>query len=183
MIECDVKDITVEVTDPYTVVLHVTVPRKQTAGIECLSAPLSIKIGKRKKKRSLAANAYLWVLCTKIAQKLGISKEEVYRQEIREAGRWFILPEGTAGSLTELSKYWNSLGIGYQTEWMDGETPDGRRQMVFYEGSSAYDVETMNHLLNVVIADAEDQGIETITPRERQEMMSSWKPSKPKEGK
>lgn len=173
----DVEDMTVEVgEDLRTAIIHLTVPRREIFGIENLEPPLQITLDRKKKKRSLSANAYLWVLCSKIGEKLGIPKEEVYRQEIREAGKWFILPEGTAGSLEELEKEWVSRGIGYQTERLDGLTSDGRRQMIFYVGSSAYDTETMNHLLNVVISDAELQGIETITPEEKALMMGEYKP-------
>ena len=34
------------------------------------------------KKRSLDANSYMWVLCGKIADAVGITKEEVYRRNI-----------------------------------------------------------------------------------------------------
>ena len=49
---------------------------------------LEITAKKKRKKRSLDANDYLWVLCTKIAErlqdsKLSISKEEVHRKHIR----------------------------------------------------------------------------------------------------
>lgn len=47
---------------------------------------LSIKISKKNKKRSLDANAYCWVLISKLAEKLNISKTEVYRSAIKEIG-------------------------------------------------------------------------------------------------
>ena len=52
---------------------------------------LTIKIDKYRPKRSLNANAYLWVLCEKLADKLtedGIphTKQEVYRTAIKEKG-------------------------------------------------------------------------------------------------
>ena len=54
---------------------------------------LEITAKKKRKKRSLDANDYLWVLCTKIAErlqdsKLSISKEEVYRKHIHLVGKY-----------------------------------------------------------------------------------------------
>lgn len=173
MITCDVTDLKIE---PHvsTVVLHITVPKSQVKGIEKIGSPLSLKLGRKQKKRSLSANAYLWVLCSKLGKKLKIPKEEVYRNEVRAAGQWTIFSEVAGASLEEIASVWESKGIGYQTELMDGLTPDGRRQMIFYLGSSAYTTDQMAHLLDVVIADAEQQGIDTITPSERAMMLEEF---------
>lgn len=48
--------------------------------------PYIITIEKQKRKRSLNANAYMWELCHKIAEKVGTTKETVYRKNIREVG-------------------------------------------------------------------------------------------------
>ena len=50
-----------------------------------------IEIRKPRKKRSLDANAYCWVLCQKIAERLSkggayVSKEDVYRHCIKDCG-------------------------------------------------------------------------------------------------
>lgn len=177
MITCDVTDIQIE---PHvnSVVLHITIPKSQAKGIDSLNKPLSLKLGRKQKKRSLSANAYLWVLCSKLGEKLKIPKEEVYRNEVRAAGQWTIFSEVAGASLEEIASVWESKGIGYQTELMDGLTPDGRRQMIFYLGSSAYTTDQMAHLLDVVIADAEQQGIDTITPREKAMMMEEFENAK-----
>ena len=39
-----------------------------------------------RKKRSLSANAYAWVLIDKLSACLGKSKAEIYREEIRDIG-------------------------------------------------------------------------------------------------
>lgn len=46
----------------------------------------TIKLDKVRKKRSLNANGYMWELCEQIAGKLGITKEDVYRQAIKDVG-------------------------------------------------------------------------------------------------
>ena len=47
---------------------------------------LTIKVAKFKQKRSLDANAYCWVLISKLAEKLNIPKTEIYRTAIKEIG-------------------------------------------------------------------------------------------------
>ena len=47
---------------------------------------LSIEIKKYRKKRSLDANAYCWVLCDKIAKTIGATKEEVYKDAVSNVG-------------------------------------------------------------------------------------------------
>lgn len=58
---------------------------------------LSIKAVKYRQKRSLDANAYAWVLMSKIAAVLNTSKEEVYEEMLRRYG---VLYEDEAGYIT-----------------------------------------------------------------------------------
>src|SRR5690554_1779213 len=53
---------------------------------------LTVEIKKYKKKRSLDANAYMWVLCQKIAEVIGSTKELVYKKIIKDVGQFEILP-------------------------------------------------------------------------------------------
>ena len=48
--------------------------------------PVSVEIKKASAKRSKDANALAWVLIDKIAEKMHVSKVEVYRNAIREIG-------------------------------------------------------------------------------------------------
>lgn len=47
---------------------------------------LSVEIKPYRPKRSLDANAYFFVLADKLASKLHITKEDVYREAIRDIG-------------------------------------------------------------------------------------------------
>ena len=51
---------------------------------ELKDSEITVEIKKARKKRSLDANAYAWVLIDKIAEKTGIRRKEVYRNAIRE---------------------------------------------------------------------------------------------------
>lgn len=168
------KDMTVELDGVYTATLHLTVPKSQIRGIEDLKEPLHLTLGQKKKKRSLAANAYLWVLCSKLGNKLKLPKEEVYRKAVREAGYFDIVAGVSNGALEALETAWRSKGIGWQTERLEG-TINGLNQLILYYGSSTYTTDQMARLLDIVIADAEEQGIETLTPNEKSLMLEEWK--------
>lgn len=54
---------------------------------------LSVEAKKYRKKRSLDANAYCWVLINKLAEKLNLKPIEVYRKAIYEVGVREIVPD------------------------------------------------------------------------------------------
>lgn len=45
-----------------------------------------IKIAKKRRRRSLDANAYMWVLCSEIAKKINATAEEVYKEQVKHYG-------------------------------------------------------------------------------------------------
>lgn len=56
---------------------------------ELHEADVSVEIKKFRRKRSLDANAYAWVLIDKLAAALNMEKVEVYRELIRNIGGRF----------------------------------------------------------------------------------------------
>lgn len=48
-------------------------------------------------------------------------------------------------------------------------------------GSHTYDSREMSELIKGTIQEAEDLGIETLTPRELEQMLGKWKPRKEEE--
>ncbi len=128
------------------------------------------ELRKAKKKRSLNANAYLWVLCTQIAQKVGISKEEVYRQAIKDMGVFAPLNMPKA-AIEEFKRLWTSRGIGWVVE-----QPDDNVVLAYY-GSSTYDTLQMSRLLDYIVQDAKSIGVETLSERELSLLKEEWEPS------
>lgn len=53
---------------------------------------LDIEAKKHRNKRSLDANAYCWVLLGKLAEKMNIKSEEIYKMEIKDIGVYEVLP-------------------------------------------------------------------------------------------
>lgn len=134
---------------------------------------LTIEIKKHYEKRSKDANSYLWALCGELAEKIGSTKESVYRQHILNVGVYRAIEiEETAAET--LIKGWQMNGIGWIAERVDYGAHDGFVLVNFYYGSSVYNTKQMSRLLDSVIEDCQEQGIQTATPDEVANMKSLW---------
>lgn len=138
---------------------------------------LEITAKKKRKKRSLDANDYLWVLCTKIAEqlqdsKLSISKEDVYRKHIRLVGKYepLALREDAVERFCET---WQRNGTGWLTEVVDS-TLDGCKKVFAYYGSSTYDTKEMSRLIDSVVQDCIALEIDTKTGAEMDALLKEW---------
>lgn len=131
-----------------------------------------VEIKKWRKKRSLDANAYAWVLIDKIAQATGIPKTEVYRQAIREIGGVSDIVAVPDNAVDKFREGWSKQGIGWQTEILDSKP--GFKRIVVYYGSSTYDTKQMSALIDSLVQDAQALGIETLPPHEIARLNSLW---------
>lgn len=126
------------------------------------------------KKRSLNANAYMWLLCEKLSQAIGSTKEDVYRESIKNVGVWKDFELNT-NDATTLCKAWQMLGAGWITEQID-YAPDGQKVIVrAYYGSSQYNTKQMSRLIDNIVQDCKAVGIETMTPAELERLKSDWR--------
>ena len=129
-----------------------------------------------REKRSLDANAYAWVLMDKLAAKLRMRPDEVYRQYIPDvAGNSVIVPV-REDMIEHWDKIWCSGHLGRMIEDM-GEcrhTP-GYHNIRCYLGSSDYDTVQMSRLIDLIVEDCKAQEIETKTPEQLAMMKEDWK--------
>lgn len=123
------------------------------------------EIKEHKNKRSLDANGYCWVLCKKIADKLHITKEEVYRKNIKEMGKYEIFPIRNEAVETFINA-WTGKGIGWICESLAKSKFDGFTNLIAYYGSSVYDSKEMALLLDSIVQEAQALDIDTLTPDE-----------------
>jgi hypothetical protein len=130
-------------------------------------------IVKAKKRRSLDANAKCWAICEEIAKAVGISKEEVYRRNIREVGVYEPLPIKTEG-VDEFSRRWQSKGLGWFVDVIDDSKIKGFKKVFAYYGSSTYTVQEMSRLIESLIQDAKAVGIDVMTEREKTLLLQEW---------
>lgn len=76
---------------------------------------LNVELKKYKKKRSLDANAYMWVLVSKIQEKLNISKEDIYRDAIKNIGVYEVIPVKDE-AVERFVEAWKHNGLGWICE-------------------------------------------------------------------
>ncbi len=137
----------------------------------------NLEVKERQKNRSLDANAKLWALINKMSEVLRLPPEDIYQGYIPDVGNNFkfipSLPEDVAG----WEKDWCKGHIGRMVEDIGPcRTTElrGYRLLKLYRGSSEYDVPTFNRLLDLVIQDCRQLGIETMSERERSLLMEEW---------
>lgn len=133
-----------------------------------------LKVDEYHPKRSLDANAYLWVLCGKIAELVGSTKEEVYQKCVNEAGQYEIVPIKRE-DIKKYKRMWESQGIGYMTEVLgECKRTKGYMNVIRYYGSSTYDSKQMATLIDNVMQECEGLGIETMPPEELKSLCEAW---------
>lgn len=135
---------------------------------------LSFKISKYREKRSLNANNYAWQLITRLAENQGITKEEVYKNNIKEIGvcRQVEIDEKAVDTLIHS---WGLHGLGWVAEKLDYGEHDGFILVNLYYGSSTYNTKQMSRLIDNIVQDCQAAGIETKTPEEIERLKSLWK--------
>lgn len=134
---------------------------------------LSIKVAKYREKRSLDANAYFWVLADKLAERMNLTKEEVYRNAIRNIGGVSEVVCVLDKAVEKLRQGWQKNGIGWQTEVVPSKIA-GCTNVILYYGSSTYDKAQMSRLIDNIVQDCQAIGIQTQTPDEIANMLSLW---------
>lgn len=135
---------------------------------------LDIVIKKHRKKRSLDANAYLWVLLQKLADVVSTSgsrvdKWDMYLMELAKYGVFthiVVKPE----AVDRVKQEWRAV-----TEL--GEITVGSMtgiQLQCYYGSSTYNTAEMARLIDGVVTDCREMGIETLPPDEIDRIKREW---------
>ena len=136
-----------------------------------------VEVKEHREKRSLDMNAYCWLLIGKLAAKLNLSPDEVYRSYIKDvAGNYQIVPI-KAELVEKWDHLWCSGHIGRITVDIGpcrAENLKGYHNVISYFGSSDYDTKQMSRLISLVVEDAKAQGIETLTPQELSRMEEEW---------
>jgi hypothetical protein len=128
-----------------------------------------------REKRSLDANSYFWVLAGKLASKLRVSPDEIYRQYIPDVADNYVVQPVHEDMIERWDKIWCAGHIGRMTDDI-GEcrhTP-GYHNIRCYLSSSDYDTAQMSRLISLIVDDCKEQGIETMTPAELDVLESKW---------
>ena len=145
---------------------------------------VEITVKEPRKKKSTNANAYMWELCTLIAEKLSSegtphTKEDIYQQTVRECGVYRDIPMLSEGVDT-LRKAWEMHGIAWLTEIVD-YLPDKSGYLIrCYYGSSTYSSKQLSRLIDSLVQDCDSLGIDHRTPEEINNLLSLWEQERKK---
>lgn len=130
---------------------------------------LSVEIKQYRQKRSLDANAYFWVLLSKMADALGTTKDELYLIMLERYGV-FTHVVVKPNVVERVKQEWRTVReLGEVT--INGKTGI---QLQCYFGSSTYDTKEMSVLIDGVVSECKEMGIETMTPEELTLLKQEW---------
>lgn len=121
--------------------------------------PITFSIAKKADPRGLRANSYAWALIEQLAAKLKTDKESVYEEMIRRYG---VPPRLVA-------RHYAEIGVGY----IEGKKFIHYRAL---KGTSEYTAAEMAAFLDGIIAECEEQGIQTGPPEKTDQYKEAKKP-------
>lgn len=135
-----------------------------------------VEIKRFRKKRSLDANSYYWVLVGEIAKAVGSTDAEIHNWLLMDYGeperssdgapRCVLMPDGDY--TREIEKHVRPTDL---VERRDGVL---YRWYIEMKGSRYYDTREMARLIDGTVYEAKALGIETMTPAELARMKASW---------
>ena len=127
---------------------------------------ITLTAKKYSKRRSLDANAYLWVLINKMANMLCSDCDSVYLEMLKSYGQQFVvkIKEDKQGLFERSYKYF---------EKHETLKESGVQYYRVYIGSSQYDTKEMSDLINGVVSEAKELGIDTDTPEQIQLLLNN----------
>ena len=122
-----------------------------------------------RKRRSLDANAYAWSLINELANVMRTSKDECYQLMLKRYGQSSVV--SVVEEATELFK----KSVKYCEE-IGNATLNGKefKHIRVFAGSSTYDTREMSILIDGIVSECKEVGIETMTPAELERLKGEW---------
>ena len=134
-----------------------------------INTPLNLTISKVKRKRSLDANAALWEMLAKMAGVLHTTKDELYIEMLSRYGV-FTHVVVKPNVVDRVKQEWRTVReLGEVT--INGKT--GIQLQCFF-GSHTYDSKEFSVLLDGVIQEAKEIGVDFISKEEQARMIAEW---------
>jgi hypothetical protein len=136
---------------------------------------LKITAVQYREKRSLDANSYCWKLMSEMAELLRISKEEVYENMLQRYGTNAKDSEGNLITISVPAKvdiknadiHCAFMGKGYA-----GDKEFNHYRLI--KGSSMYDTKEMSILIDGVVSECKELGIETLPDDQIRHLKAMW---------
>ena len=129
----------------------------------------TIELKKKRKKRSLTANAYFWQLLNKLAIALNEAESVTYKRLVSDYGVWtkvYVAEEARDTLISAWGKQKDSSG--WFAEALDKET------VKLYYGTSVYDTKQMARIIDGLVEECKEQNIETLPQDELLRIKAAW---------
>lgn len=125
---------------------------------------LTISLSRYRKKRSLDANAFLWKCLGDMAAALGMTAMDMYLDSLERYGK-FIYIQTVESGYKEVQRVWRHTKIVGDFIGVNPITGEKEKylEVLCYFGSSTYDSKEFSVLLNGVIEDMAELGLERPT--------------------
>lgn len=149
--------------------------------------PLRITAKQWREKRSLDANSYYWVLITKLAEAMHISKPRCHNLMLRSYGQnltidghgaYIRIPDTEKAE--EMALEASEYHIRPTSQVVTGNDGVNYRTYIMLMGSSQYDTAEMSHLIDGLVDECKAAGIETLPPDELARMMADYETNRRK---
>lgn len=130
---------------------------------------LTVEVKQYRHKRSMDSNAYMWVLLSKMADVLKTTKDELYLQILSRYGVFthIVVKSNVVARVKSEWKTVRELGKVI----INGQ--EGIQIQCFF-GSHDYDSKEMSVLIEGVVSECKELGIETISTKEIEIMNNAW---------
>lgn len=151
--------------------------------------PLRISVKQWRNKRSLDANAYYWVLLSKLAEAVNISKTRAHNIMLRKYGQVLLIdsrmsfqaiPDTQEAEETALET--ERFHIRPTSQVKLGKDGTAYRTYIVLLGSSYYNTKEMAHLIDGLVSECKEVGIETATPEELSRMLELYEANRKRRG-
>lgn len=130
---------------------------------------LDITVKRHRNKRSKNANALLWECLGRIASSIQADKWDIYLQMLRRYGEYtYVCIKPKAVEM--MKRQWREV------EEIGKVNINGQEavQMLCYYGSSTYDTKQFSRLLDGVISEMQEMGIDAPTSSQMQAALDAW---------
>lgn len=137
----------------------------------------TVEFKEYRKRRSLDANAMLWACLGDMAAALRTDKWSVYLLMLRRYGKYTYICV-PAGAVELIKRQWR------ESEVVGDIDINGRpaKQMLCYYGSSTYDAQQFSVLLDGVIGEMKEMGLNAPDNAEMRRTLEAWERKNEKKG-
>lgn len=155
--------------------------------IKLIGSSVRLEIVKWRDRRSLDANAYYWSLLSEFSDVMRFSKSYAHNYMLRKYGQYemidghlvyFVLPDSDNGE--KIADESQTYHIKPTSEVKFSHDGDAFRTYIVVRGSHTYDTKEMSKLIDGLVSECKEQGIETLPPEELERMMQAYEQNRRK---